>query len=58
MFKIQMTQISNDEGYVLYDNIPTFKDACAITETMNRLNEETAKFTGKAIRFVYSVIVK
>lgn len=53
--RILMTEIETGKsGYVFRD--AETHHAQEIVLTMNRLNEETARLTGKAIRFIYSFI--
>ena len=56
MFKIIMTRTSDNVSHVMmFSPVATRQDADNIVARFNRLNQETAKMTGKAIRFVFSV---
>ncbi len=55
--KILMTEIATGKtGFVF--NQATSENAEKIVADMNRLNQEAARLTGKAIRFVFSIIAK
>ena len=54
MLKVICSDLTNGNRAV-FANCPTAKTALGIQKRMNELNREAAKFTGKAIRFVYFV---
>ncbi len=55
MFKIILTDSFNDYCKTVFrcDNKTT---AIQVRDEMNRLNEEAARLTGRAIRYVYSIL--
>lgn len=55
MNKILMTEIeTGKQGFVF--NKATDEHAEQLVITMNKLNEEAARLTGKAVRFVFSIV--
>lgn len=53
--RILMTEIETGRSGYVFREADTYH-AQEIVIAMNKLNEETARLTGKAIRFVYSFI--
>ena len=55
MFKIILTDSFNDYSKTVFRcNVKS--QAIAIRDEMNRLNAEAARLTGRAIRYVYSIM--
>lgn len=55
--KIKMTEIATGKSGFVFKNATDAENAQRIVSNMNKLNEETARLTGKAIRFVFSLVV-
>jgi hypothetical protein len=55
--KIKMTEIATGNCGFVFNNA-TADNAVKIVADMNRLNQEAARITGKAIRFVFSIVVR
>ena len=53
--RILMTEIETGKSGYIFREAET-QHAQQIVLTMNRLNEETARLTGKAVKYVYSFI--
>jgi len=59
MFKIKMIRQADGASMVMATMKPaTLHEANQIVETLNRVNEEAAKLSGFAVRFVFRVIAK
>ena len=57
-YRVKMTDNQTGKSGMVFSKVSGAEQANRIVAHMNKLNEESARLTGKAIRFVFSVMVK
>lgn len=57
-YRVKMTDNLTNKSGLVFSQITTVEHANRIIAHMNKLNEESARLTGKAIRFVFSLVVR
>ena len=55
MTKILMTKIETGESGFVFRDADTY-NALQIVQRLNELNDYTAKLTGEAVKYIYSII--
>jgi hypothetical protein len=54
--KIKMTEIETGKSGFVFRNVIDVENAGRIVARLNEINRETAKLTGKAIRFMFTLV--
>ena len=57
-YRVKMTDNLTGKSGLVFSQVTTVENANRIIAHMNKLNEESARLTSKAIRFVFSLVVK
>lgn len=55
---IKMTNQETGQFVYVFDKIADSKSAIAITRRLNEVNQEVAKFSGNAVKFFYSIVIR